>query len=304
MAERIATIDIGTNTLLLLIAEVGDDGAVTAVHEDCRFGRLGKNLDASGNLDPGAVARSLDIVRTYRAAMAEHEVDRVHAVGTQSLREAGNRAEFVGPAEATLGTEIEIISGDREADLVDLASARSFPDLARGTIVVADVGGGSTETIVGSAGQVTFRKSTPIGSVRLAERHLQNDPPSASDATNLIEAATAALAPLDLPTGAPLIATAGTATTLATVELKLPEYDGDRVQGLRLDQAVVERQLARYLELTVDERKKMPGLEPQRADVIPAGTAIFLCLMRKLGAQEIIVSDRGVRWGVAFEMIG
>jgi len=302
MGERIAAIDIGTNTLLLLVAERSDDGGLMAVHEDCQFGRLGKNLDASGNLDPSAVERSLDVARRYRSAMQAHGVERVHAVGTQALREAGNRADFVGPAEEMFGCEIEIISGEREAELVYLASAKSFPDMAADTMVVADVGGGSTETIVGTAGSVTFRHSTPIGSVRLAERHLKHDPPSPEDATALVEAAAAALAPLDLPSGVPLVATAGTATTLATVELKLAEYDPDRIQGLRLDQAVVERQLARYLEQTVAERQKMPGLEPERADVIPAGTAIFLCLMRKLGADELIVSDRGVRWGVAYEM--
>ena len=182
--RRIAVIDIGTNTLLLLIAEVrARDGGVefVAVHEACEVGRLGKGLDASGNLAPEAVARSLDIVRRFRQIMDQHAVSEVRAVGTQALREAGNAAEFVAPAVELLGGPIEIIAGEREAQLVYRAVAEGLPAVAGQRFVIADVGGGSTEVIVSSADGLAMDSfvSVPIGSVRMHERHLHDDPPTA-----------------------------------------------------------------------------------------------------------------------------
>jgi exopolyphosphatase/guanosine-5'-triphosphate,3'-diphosphate pyrophosphatase len=301
MTAPLAALDIGTNTLLLLVVERdGDD--LRAVHEDCRFGRLGQGLDASGRLAGEAIARSLDIVRVYRAEMDRRGVARVAAVGTQALREAANAAAFLGPARDILGVDIEVISGDREAELVYSAAARAFPALAGADTIVADVGGGSTEVIVGRAGAVRWRRSLPIGSVRLAERHLHSDPPRADEARAMIDDIDRVLADLDLPSGAPVIGVAGTATTLAALEQHLLEYDPDRIQGMHLGLATIERQLARLLELTVSERRELRGLEPERADVIPAGAAIFARLLRRADSETLVVNDRGVRWGVAWEL--
>ncbi len=302
-ADRVAAIDIGTNTLLVLIAERAPDGDLVAVHEDCRFGRLGKGLDSAGNLDPEAIARSLDMLRAYADAIAAHGVTRVAAVGTQALREAGNRAAFLDPARDILGgVDVEVIAGEREAELVYAAAARSFPDLAETGLAVADVGGGSTEIIAGRGGNVDSRVSVPIGSVRLAERHLVTDPPTADQMRALCADADAALADAPIPTGLPLIGTAGTATTMAAVELALAEWDPVAVQGFELTRARLERQLARYLELPLEQRKQLRGLEPQRADVIPAGAAIFDRLMARAEVDKLIINDRGVRWGLAYEL--
>jgi len=297
----LAALDIGTNTLLLLIAEQ-TDGDLRAVHEDCQFGRLGKGLDGSGNLDPERVAQSLEILRDYRDEMTARGVTRVAAVGTQALREAGNADTFLVPARDVLGADVEVITGEREAELAHSAAAHAFPELAAGTFITADVGGGSTEIIVGIDGAVAWRKSLPIGSVRLAERHLKNDPPTADQARALIADIDAHLAPLDLPAGAPVIGVAGTATTLATVEKRLKTWDPDAIQGLRLPLGAIERQLARYLEHSVARRKNIAGLEPQRADVIPAGAAIFARLLTRAKADTLIVNDRGVRWGLAWQL--
>src|SRR5690606_37833301 len=144
--------------------------------------------------------------------------------------------------------------------------------------------------------------SVPIGAVRLSERHLASDPPTADQARALIGDVDAHLAPLELPGGAALVGTAGTATTLATVEQRLRVWDPERVQGFRISRAAVERQLARYLELTVSDRRRLPGLEPQRADVIAGGVAVLARLMHRLDAPEMIISDRGVRWGLVHEL--
>ncbi len=183
----------------------------------------------------------------------------------------------------------------------------AFPGLAAGDLVVADVGGGSTEVIAGRGGVVGSLVSLPIGSVRLTERHLHGDPPTQDETRALLAAIDGHLGVLDpaLAGSAPaLVGTAGTATTLAAVEQKLRAYDADRVQGFRLTRAAVERQLARFLELTVAEKRRLPGLEPQRADVIAAGAAIYARLAVHLDAPTLVTSDRGVRWGALLELAG
>ncbi|RMH39004.1 MAG: Ppx/GppA family phosphatase [Deltaproteobacteria bacterium] len=300
---RVAAVDVGTNTILLLVAERRGD-QLARVFESCRFVRLGEGLDATGRLADAAVARALDALAACRAEIDAHGADRVAAIGTQALREAANASALLVPAADRLGAPIEVISGEREAELAFAAACRALPGLAGGPLVVADVGGGSTEIIAGDAGGVRARHSVPIGSVRLAERHLRSDPPAPDEVRALIADIDAAFAPIDVPRGAPIVGVAGTATTLAAVELALRTYEPDRVQGQRLGLPTIERQLARYLEVTVAVRRTLPGLEPQRADVIPAGAAIFARLLRRAGADELIVNDRGIRWGLAWELGG
>jgi exopolyphosphatase/guanosine-5'-triphosphate,3'-diphosphate pyrophosphatase len=300
--SRIGVLDIGTNTLLLLVVERDEDGSIRPLHDEARFGRLGKGLDGSGNLDPNNVAISLDIVADYRDKMKELGVDTIAAVGTQALREAGNADTFVTPAQELLGTTIEVIAGEREAELVYIAVANSFPELSASEMIIADVGGGSTEVIVGAAGTVKSFTSLPIGSVRMTERHLHSDPPTQEETRALIADIDEALSSLDLPKGAPVIGTAGTATSIASVDLKLVDWDPDKVNGLELAPSEVDRQLAKYLQLTLNKRKGIRGLEQARADVIAGGVAIYSRLLHRVGTQRFIVSDRGVRWGVAHEL--
>jgi exopolyphosphatase/guanosine-5'-triphosphate,3'-diphosphate pyrophosphatase len=165
---RFAAVDIGSNTLLLLVVEKGADGRLVAVRDECRFGRLGQGLDRSGRLADEAVERSLAICREYRAALDEAGAARVAAVGTQALREAANARDFVGAAEEILGVPIEIIAGEREAELVFGSVAAAFPELAAGDLVVCDVGGASTEIIVGRGGRIVSLVSVPIGAVRIS----------------------------------------------------------------------------------------------------------------------------------------
>lgn len=302
--DRIAVIDIGTNTLLLLIADVrGRD--LVAVHEACEFGRLGKGLDATGVLDAEAVTRSLDMVTRYRATMDQLGVTRVRVVGTQALREARNASAFVEPAEGLLGAPIEIVAGEREAALAYRAAHHSLPQLQGKPFVIADVGGGSTEVIVSTddgAGVASFT-SLPIGSVRLHERHLHGDPPTAAEIQALYADIDRALATIDLPSGTILVGSAGTATTMATLALAMDDYDPDIIQGHTLTAADIQAQIAMLFAMTVAERRDLPGLLPQRADVIAAGAAIFARLMRRLGTDTFMVNDRGIRWGLAYEML-
>ena len=294
---KTAVIDIGTNTLLLLIVdETGE-----AVVDLCRFGRLGQGLDATGRLADEAIARSLEICREYRRVMSAHGIERPHVIATQAMREAANAAAFVGPAEAILGAPIEVISGTREAELAFLAVARTFPELAGTPYIVIDVGGGSTEFIVTDGTRVVTAVSVPIGAVRLTERHLEHDPPTTDEVRALHDDIDRHLARLDLPMGIPVIATAGTATTIAALSLRLATYDPVAVTGVRITKGEVDAELARLLAATVAEREAMPGMEQPRADVIAGGVAIYARVMSRLEAPVMITCDRGIRWGVAYE---
>ena len=292
-----AVIDIGTNTLLLLIV----DDAMQPIVDLCRFGRLGKGLDATGRLAEDAIENSLEICREFRRVMDQHGATRPAIIATQASREAANAADFVGPAEAILGAPIEVIAGEREAALAATAVARTFPELAGTRYVVVDVGGGSTELITVEADRVVSQVSVPIGAVRMTERHLAHDPPTAAEVAAMMADIDRQLAALVLPRGVPVIATAGTATTLAAVTLGLARYDAAAVTGLRLSRDAVAALLDRLLAATVVERKAMPGVEPQRADVIAGGAAIFARVLAAIDAPVMITCDRGIRWGLAYE---
>lgn len=291
-------IDIGTNTLLLLVIAEGGG----TLEDLCRFGRLGEGLDATGKLAPEAIARALEICREYRGVLDLHGVAVPTVIATQALREATNARDFIAPAEAILGAPIEVIAGEREAELAAVAVAETFPELAGRPYLVVDVGGGSTEVIVTDGRRVTSATSVPIGAVRLTERHLRHDPPLADEIALLHDDIDRRLAKLVLPTGVVVVGTAGTATTIAAVDLGLATYDAAKVTGLRLDPETVERQAARLLAMTVAQRRALRGMEPQRADVIAGGVAIYARLLQHVGARTFITCDRGIRWGLAHEL--
>ncbi|HEX5063382.1 MAG TPA: hypothetical protein VFV99_28595 [Kofleriaceae bacterium] len=295
---KTAVIDIGTNTLLLLIV----DEKLQRVVDLCRFGRLGKGLDASGRLANEAIAKSLDICREYRSVMTEHGITKPHIIGTQALREAANARDFVVPAEDILGGSIEIIVGPREAELAYLSVARTFPELGDSCFVVVDVGGGSTELITANDGGVVNAVSVPIGAVRLTERYLLSDPPAVGEGLRLDDKIDRTLAPLGLPSGVPVIGTAGTATTMAAASLGLTTYDPDKVTGHKMSADEVLQLRQRLFAATTAQRREMPGVEPQRADVIAAGVAIYHRVMHRIGAPTLITCDRGIRWGLAYEL--
>lgn len=299
---RLGVIDIGTNTLLLLVAERCSDGQVRALVDVCRFGRLGQGLDASKRLSPEAIERSLIICREYRSLLDLHKVEQVRAIATQAMREAENASEFIGPASSILGANVETIDGSREAELAYLAQARSLPSLRGQPFVVADVGGGSTEIIVTDGAHVVSAVSVPIGAVRLAERHLKSDPPTAAERKALDADIDAHLAPLTLPAGATLVAVAGTATNLAAADLSMERYDAEKIHGHAMAPATFGKLTDRLLSSTTAARRDIVGIEAQRADVIPAGAAIFTRLAARLQAPRIVVSDRGIRWGLAYAL--
>jgi exopolyphosphatase/guanosine-5'-triphosphate,3'-diphosphate pyrophosphatase len=292
-----SVIDIGTNTLLLLIV----DAQLRPLADVCRFGRLGQGLDASGRLSDDAITRCLEICREYRQVIDEHRAGPPIIVATQALREASNSATFTGQAEAILGAPIEVIAGTREAELAFRAVSQTFPELAGSPYLVVDVGGGSTELITSDGKGVVSAVSIPIGAVRLTERYLKTDPPTPGEVRALIAEIDERLAVLELPTGVPVVGTAGTATTIAAIAKGLTRHDPDRVTGVRIAPMAVDGQLARMLTQTVAQRRATRGVEPQRADVIAGGVAIYARVLQRTDAPVLITCDRGIRWGIAYE---
>ena len=280
-------------------------GGLRAVTDLCRFPRLGDGLDRTGVLAPAAIERALAVCREYRAVLDDLGVAAPRIIATQAMREATNAAAFVEPAATILGAPIEIITGEREAELAFAAVAATFPELAGAPYLVVDVGGGSTELIATADGRaVASAVSLPIGAVRLAERHLTHDPPTETDRVALAADIDRHLAAAPLPRGCPVVGTAGTATTLASVELQLPGYDAAAVTGVRLEPARIRTTLRRLFGLTVAERRAMPGMVVERADVLPAGVAILDTIVARVVAPHLIICDRGIRWGLAHELVG
>ena len=294
-----AVVDIGTNTLLLLIVDETGKPLVDL----CRFGRLGQGLDATGKLAPEAIARCLDICREYRGVMDEHGIAAPIVIATQAMREAKNASEFVPEAETIFRGTIEIIAGPREAELAFTSVAQTFPELAGTAYVVVDVGGGSTEFIVTDGTRMVSAVSVPIGAVRLTERHIKSDPASTAEIGALHTDIANHIAALELPHGVPLVGTAGTATTMAAIDLALASYDADRVTGHRMERTAVAALVDRLIRSTAADRAAIVGLQPQRADVILAGVAIYARVLDRIRSSVMIACDRGIRWGIAYEQL-
>jgi exopolyphosphatase/guanosine-5'-triphosphate,3'-diphosphate pyrophosphatase len=299
---NVATIDIGTNTTLLLVARSEPD--VAAVEERAEITRLGRGIGKGGDLGAEGIARTLEVLREY-AAIARRHGARVAAIGTEALRRAPNAAEFLEPAAAILGAPVEVIDGEREAALTFKAVVASFPELARrGPMVVTDIGGGSTEVIVSDRGAVRFHTSVPIGSVRLTERHIHHDPPLPDEVAAVEREVAAALAAVPFPPGpTPVVGVAGTVTSLAAMVLELASYDPTLVHGFSMARAALDAQVARLAASTQAEREGMVGLDPRRADVILAGAVVLAHIVRAAGAPAVQVSDRGIRWGLLQEIL-
>jgi exopolyphosphatase / guanosine-5'-triphosphate,3'-diphosphate pyrophosphatase len=307
---RVAAIDIGTNTVLLLIAEVGPGGGLVPIVERAEITRLGQGVDRARALAPAAVERTLACLRDYAAEIARHDVTRLDVVGTSAMRDAGaatagSGEDFVERARAILGTPPRVVSGDEEAWL---AFSGGLAGLGlSGGVTAFDIGGGSTEIIRGElrGGDVLVenRQSLDMGSVRLFERHVRADPPSAKEMTLVRAFVLDQLLPLvPPPPGRPLVGMAGTVTSMAAVARGIAPYDPARIHGACLSLREITETTQKLCALSLVERKALTGLEAKRADVITVGAVILETIVLWARAPEIVVSDRGVRWGVALQL--
>ncbi|MEI9937050.1 MAG: Ppx/GppA phosphatase family protein [Pseudomonadota bacterium] len=305
---RVATIDIGTNSVLLLVAESGG-GALRAVLERATVTRLGEGVDRNRRLLDAACERTLACLSDYAARLHELGISRLSAVGTSAMRDAAGGEEFVARATKILGVAPRVIDGNEEARLTFAGALSGLPiPPETGKVTVFDIGGGSTEIVVGGlhAGirEIAAAVSLNIGSVRLFERHVRSDPPTAEEMRSVERDIALALALAPKPEAhATLVGVAGTVTQLAALELELVRYDSARVHGHTLTHEAVNRIAARLASLDLAQRRALPGMEPARADVLVVGSAIARAVLEWSGAMELVVSDRGVRWGLAEELV-
>ena len=294
---RVAAIDIGTNSTRLLVADVVDGRLEREVERLLEITRLGDRVDADGHLNDASMERVHATLDRYTARARELGAARPLAVATSAVRDAANGTDFAGAVERRHGVDVRVLSGDQEARMTfrGVTSARA----AQPGTLVCDIGGGSTELVLGDAGGVRKAVSVELGCVRMSERFLASDPPTEDELAGLRGAARGIL-PAELTDASrELIGVAGTVTTLAAIDLGLEREEPELVDGHRLTGAAVERLLARLAGLPLAERRAVRGLMPERAPTIVAGAAILTEVLAGCGLEALTVSERDILQGAA-----
>lgn len=305
---RLTTLDIGTNTILMLIADVSTDGTITPLRDLQVIARLGKGVDANRRITPETSSRVLGYLRDYKEISDSCRSEKIIAAGTSALRDASNRKDFVDTIRQKLGLEISILSGEEEAELTYQGAVSEFlaPDLDP-TLAVLDIGGGSTELTIGKGRKVTQTSSLDVGSVRLTERTPLLSPPSSLALQQAITEVRNRVSTFpQLPPQTRLLGVAGTVTTLAAIDLGLAEYDPSRVSGHFLSLATIEGISKQLNSRTIAQMARdFPQIQQGRSDIIVAGVLILIESLRRFDAEGITVSDRGLRYGMAlWEILG
>lgn len=297
---RIATIDIGTNTVLLLIVDIDDAGRITTLAYEQRTPRLGKDVDAQKIIGKAAFERVAADLREYKTICSRYSPERIVAVGTSAVRDAKNSVEFITYIKAETGIEVEIVSGEEEAKLAYFGALSGYQGPEQ-LLAVIDIGGGSTEITMGTRKEIHHKISLDIGSVRMTERFLRHDPPTLSElktAEREIAASLRVLPEFDF-SRAVVIGVAGTAASLATIDQGLKEFRRERITNYHLTKPAVNNLLKKLVTMKVREILTLSTVTEGRADILTAGTLILHTFMQRTDIKEIIVSERGVRYGLA-----
>jgi exopolyphosphatase / guanosine-5'-triphosphate,3'-diphosphate pyrophosphatase len=297
-AKRVAVIDVGTNSTRLLVADV-EDGKVAPLERRSTVTRLGRGVDLSGHLASEAIEDVCGAIGSYVGIVEELEAEMVDAIATSAVRDADNGSAFVAELRERFALSARVLDGEEEARSTYLgATAEAPPD--EPTLVV-DIGGGSTELVVGQGSEVSFHDSLQAGVVRHSERCISSDPPTAgelealaTDVRGLIESSVGAGVQADRG-----IAVAGTPTSLAAVEMRLEPYDPSRVHGHVLALPSIQRMLSQLASVSLAERIEIPGLHPDRAPTIVAGVVILVEVMRAFELEQITVSEHDILYGTA-----
>jgi len=293
-----AVIDIGTNSIKMHVAAVRD-GSTTVLGDFTEVTRLGEGLHETGKLSAEAIDRNVEAVASMQAKALELGAETFVAVGTMALRSAGNTAAFADAVRDRCGLEVEVVPGEEEARLSYLAVLSGL-GAGEGRVVVFDTGGGSTEFIFGEGENIRERFSLNVGSRQPTEEFCKSDPVTESELGAMLESLDGEFDRLKEGVDS-LVGMGGTVTSLGAVQHQMKVYDPDVIQGSVLTLGEVERQIEMYRSRTIDGRRETVGLMPKRADVILAGAAIVMTVMRKLGATELTISDRGLRHGLFYD---
>jgi exopolyphosphatase/guanosine-5'-triphosphate,3'-diphosphate pyrophosphatase len=308
---RVAVVDIGTNSTRLLVADVTPDGdgggEIAELDRRSIVTRLGQDVDATGRLADAAVQRVVDVLSEYRSAIDEHGAERTVAVLTSAVRDADNGAEFLERVRDDFGFDARTITGEEEARLTFVGATGERAADAPEPVVVIDIGGGSTEFVVGASGEVQFHVSTQTGAVRQTERHVRTDPPAPAEVAGMraeVREIIAAEVPADVRARTrAAIAVAGTATSLAAIDQKLEPYDPARVHGYDLTLERAEKALEMLAGMTDAQRREVPGLHPARAPAIVAGATHLVEALRAFNLDFTEVSEHDILRGAALEAV-
>lgn len=298
---KCAAIDIGTNTILLLIVDAGE--TLREIADISTTVRLGEGMKETGCISQGAMDRGLKVLREYTGIMATHGAELVSCVGTSALREAKNSRKFLDLVDDRCGIPVRVISGRDEARYTYL-SVKSDSIADRERFMIVDIGGGSTEIIAGDREALQDFVSLPIGSVKLTEMFIKNDPPGDRE----INAATDHVRPLldkrFLGYSDVLVGTGGTITTLASIICACEYFDKERIHGFKISGGTLYGAIDMLRKMTVAERKAIKGMEKGREDIILQGAVLLREMMSFYGIKECTVSAKGVRYGVIYERMG
>ncbi len=299
---RVAAIDCGTNSVRLLIADVSGSSLVDVARR-MEIVRLGEGVDLTGRLADVAIERTRKALIGYAAEIAELGVDRVRMCATSASRDASNAADFQAMVRATLGVDPEVITGDAEARLSFTGAVRGL--IAQGPYLVVDIGGGSTEFVVGGD-SVDAAISVDVGCVRMTERHLHGDPPAAAEVAaaeaDIAAAVDRALAAVPGRDAATLVGLAGSVTTVTALALDLPEYAAERIHHARVPYEDVARVTAALVGMSTGQRLALPVMHPGRADVIAAGALILRVIMERSGHAAVVASEHDILDGIAWSL--
>lgn len=300
---RVGVIDCGTNSIRLLIADIeGND--FREITRQMQVVRLGQGVDETNQFHPDAIARTFAAVDLYAAEIVSHGVEKIRFCATSATRDASNRHIFIDGVKERLGVEPEVISGDEEARLSFAGATREF-SRAEGPFLVVDIGGGSTEFVLGTD-SVDGAISVNIGCVRMSERHFKSDPPTAEQVTmaraDIQNAIDVAYASVDIKSAKTLVCVAGTATTVAAAVLDLSEYDRDAIHLSHISAQQVHDVSDRFLTMSRGQRAALGYMHPGRVDVITAGSLVLSEILKATGANEFITSENDILDGMAWSL--
>jgi exopolyphosphatase/guanosine-5'-triphosphate,3'-diphosphate pyrophosphatase len=302
---KVAALDIGSNTVLMLVVECADDEKPRVLADMSRITRLGRGVDASGHLDPEAAARTLDTIADFVDKARALGVEKILGVATAAVRDASDGSEFLARIKQRTGISLEIISGYTEAQLSYLSTQNGLGLRPDEKLLIVDIGGGSTELIRAEPDRELEVVSLQLGSVRLTERVIRHDPPLAREAETLRAMIGGELRELGWTyRPARMVGIAGTVTTLCAIALRLEHYSPESVHGYQLEAAEIVRLIELLGSMPLERRKQLPGMEPGRADVLFSGALILERVMNYFGCGAVIVSDQGVRWGLIWREMG
>jgi len=318
----LAGIDIGTNTLRLLIAEVSKIGISRRIESRRHITRLGEDISRRGRLNVRAMERTMEVLEIFSRLCSKYPLDGLFAVATSAVREASNGTEFIREIKEKTGLDVVVISGDEEARLTMLGVSSGM-NMEERDFLLMDIGGGSTEFVFASQGEIKFKVSTDIGVVRFTEEYIHSDPPEAIEIEKLKSAVEERLRTLPIyssdsdpsfsrgegvgkmnlsPFSVTFVGTAGTVTTLAAIEQQMTMYDPERIHGYRLEREGIRKIGESLSRMTIKERRTVPGIEEGREDIIIAGASITEKVMEWFGFDEMIVSDYGLREGLVIDL--